>query len=148
MSDTMTLPSGIGSVIGGLVLCVIVLCVRIALLQRQLAASKKGSLQRPLACPLAITPPPQPIRIATGHGAGSKWPLSSIDAYLIDLDGTIYSPSGPIEGAAEVRLPFCGNNHQTSMLTLWFDLSPLPVLRKRAATQASRFFVEHWCQRR
>ena len=32
---------------------------------------------------------------------GSSSALSSIDAYLIDLDGTIYSPSGPIEGAAE-----------------------------------------------
>ena len=30
-----------------------------------------------------------------------KWQLSDIDAYLIDLDGTIYNPSGPIQGAAE-----------------------------------------------
>ena len=31
----------------------------------------------------------------------TPWPLQDIEAYLIDLDGTIYSPQGPIEGAAE-----------------------------------------------
>ncbi|EOD08349.1 hypothetical protein EMIHUDRAFT_217475 [Emiliania huxleyi CCMP1516] len=33
--------------------------------------------------------------------SADPWPLGDIEAYLIDLDGTIYSPTGPIEGAAE-----------------------------------------------
>lgn len=31
----------------------------------------------------------------------TDWPLENIEAFLIDLDGTIYQPSGPVEGAAE-----------------------------------------------
>jgi len=43
-----------------------------------------------------------PTMIVVGGGAASDpWPLDDIEAYLIDLDGTIYSPSGPIDGAAE-----------------------------------------------
>ena len=40
-------------------------------------------------------------QVPPSSGRSSKWALREIDAYLIDLDGTIYSPSGPIEGAAE-----------------------------------------------
>ena len=44
-------------------------------------------------------------RAATRHvyvdDSADPWPLGDIEAYLIDLDGTIYSPTGPIEGAAE-----------------------------------------------
>jgi ribonucleotide monophosphatase NagD (HAD superfamily) len=99
-----------------LILIVIALAAQILLLRRQLssaveyqdahqlsAAEAHASSAATEGLPAhAALAPANPIRIGEGCGAvGSKWPLADIDAYLIDLDGTIYSPSGPIEGAAE-----------------------------------------------
>ena len=53
---------------------------------------------------LSISAPPAATRIGLDdetNDDSTQWMLKDIDAYLIDLDGTIYSPSGPIEGAAE-----------------------------------------------
>ena len=66
------------------------LCAQQQLLKEP-TLSRSTSIQKDDAKPETI-----PERID-----GSSSALSSIDAYLIDLDGTIYSPSGPIEGAAE-----------------------------------------------
>ena len=50
----------------------------------------------------ALTPVPEPATIViNGKNTMTPWPLDDIDAYLVDLDGTIYSPNGPIDGAAE-----------------------------------------------
>lgn len=71
---------------------------------------KRASSQPSLTIAIPQTPatPAQeaalsdPATIVVGAGAdGDPWPLGDIEAYLIDLDGTIYSPSGPIDGAAE-----------------------------------------------
>ena len=94
------------------VLCV-ALVLRVIQLQRRLAPRQPGrpASQKPLltiavpqtpATP-APAPSPEPATIFVGGGgaAGQPWPLDDIEAYLVDLDGTIYSPNGPIEGAAE-----------------------------------------------
>jgi len=43
----------------------------------------------------------QCTRISAEIHVDGAWQLADIEAYLIDLDGTIYRPSGPIVGAAE-----------------------------------------------
>ena len=85
------------------ILLVVVLIAHILDLQQRLEAAERAT-DEAIAndiprTDLTITPPS--TRIGVGYGAGNAWPLTDIDAYLIDLDGTIYSPSGPIEGAAE-----------------------------------------------
>ena len=85
------------------ILLVVVLIAHILDLQQRLEAAERAT-DEAIAndiprTDLTITPPS--TRIGMGYGAGNAWPLTDIDAYLIDLDGTIYSPSGPIEGAAE-----------------------------------------------
>ena len=84
--------------LAGFTVVVALLSLRVLQLKRQLACAEAEAPEP--AAPPEKKPkdvPHVPKRI----GADTMWPLADIDAYLIDLDGTIYSPSGPIPGAAE-----------------------------------------------
>ena len=100
--------------VASLATAVVLLSLRVLRLQRLLAetatppqkADDAPETDRDCASkdsePEAPTSPAKKEHIPVRIGADSKtWPLADVAAYLIDLDGTIYSPTGPIPGAAE-----------------------------------------------
>jgi len=68
--------------------------------------------------PVGGAPSRPTVPEAAAAGKAQHWPLAAISAYIIDLDGTMYTPTGRIEGAdtfysylAHQRIPhvFCSN---------------------------------------